>query len=95
MTNIYVGNLSFDVSDTQLQESFAAFGAVDKANVVTDRMTGRSRGFGFIEMPNDEEANAAIESLNGSDLGGRQITVNVAKPKADRPRGGGGRDRRW
>jgi RNA recognition motif-containing protein len=95
MTNIYVGNLSFDVSEAQLQESFAAFGAVSKANVVTDRMTGRSRGFGFVEMANDDEGKAAIEGLNGSDMGGRTITVNVARPKADRNRGGGGRDRRW
>ena len=99
MTNIYVGNLSFDVSDAQLQEAFAAHGAVDQAKVVTDRMTGRSRGFGFVEKANDEEANAAIEALNGSDLGGRTITVNVARPKADRG-GGGGRGgdrggRRW
>ena len=90
MTNIYVGNLSFDVSDAQLQEAFGAHGAVDQAKVVTDRMTGRSRGFGFVEMSNDEEANAAIEALNGSDLGGRTITVNVARPKADRNSGGGG-----
>ena len=98
MTNIYVGNLSFDVSDTQLQEAFGAHGTVNKANVVTDRETGRSRGFGFVEMANDEEGKAAIEALNGSDLGGRAITVNVAKPREDRPRGGGGgggRDRRW
>ena len=96
MTNIYVGNLSFDVSDASLQEAFAAFGAVDKANVVTDRMTGRSRGFGFVEMANDEEATAAIEGLNGTELGGRTITVNVAKPREDRPRGGGGGGgRRW
>ncbi len=101
MTNIYVGNLSFDVTDASLQEAFAAFGAVDKANVVTDRMTNRSRGFGFVEMGNDEEGAAAIEGLNGTDLGGRTITVNVAKPREDRPRGGGGggggggRDRRW
>ncbi len=99
MTNIYVGNLSFDVSDAGLQEAFAAFGAVDKANVVTDRMTGRSRGFGFVEMANDDEAKAAIEALNGSDLSGRTLTVNLAKPKEDRPRGGGGGggggDRRW
>ena len=98
MTNIYVGNLSFDVSDASLQEAFAAFGAVDKANVVTDRMTGRSRGFGFVEMGNDEEATAAIEGLNGTELGGRTITVNVAKPREDRPRGGGGGGgggRRW
>ena len=102
MTNIYVGNLSFDVSDSQLQEAFAAYGAVDQAKVVVDRMTGRSRGFGFVEMPKDEEANAAIEALNGSELGGRTITVNVARPKTDRNKGGGGgrdrdggRSRRW
>ena len=108
MTNIYVGNLSFDASDAQLQEAFAAFGTVNKASVVTDRMTGRSRGFGFVEMAKDDEAKAAIEGLNGSELGGRNITVNVAKPKADRDSrggggsgyggsggGGGGRDRRW
>ena len=108
MTNIYVGNLSFDVTEAQLQEAFGAHGTVSKANLVTDRMTGRSRGFGFVEMPNDEEGNAAIEALNGSDMGGRTITVNVARPKTDRPRGGGGgggygggggggggRDRRW
>lgn len=97
MTNIYVGNLSFDVSDAALQEAFAAFGDVSKASVVTDRMTGRSRGFGFVEMSNDTEGAAAIEGLNGTDLGGRAITVNIAKPKVDRGRGGGGggRDRRW
>ena len=100
MTNIYVGNLSFDVSDAQLQEAFGAHGTVDKANVVTDRVTGRSRGFGFVEMGNDEEGAAAIAGLNDTDLGGRTIKVNVAKPREDRPRGGGGgggggRDRRW
>ena len=101
MTNIYVGNLSFDVSDAQLQEAFGAHGTVNKASVVTDRMTGRSRGFGFVEMANDDEGNAAIEGLNGSELGGRTITVNVAKPREDRPRGGGGGggggggNRRW
>ena len=99
MTNIYVGNLSFDVSDAQLQEAFGAHGDVSKASVVTDRMTGRSRGFGFVEMANDDEAAAAIEALNGTDLGGRTITVNVARPRADRNRGGGGGSRgggrRW
>ena len=100
MTNIYVGNLSFDVSDAQLQEAFSAYGAVNKASVVTDRMTGRSRGFGFVEMAKDDEAKAAIEGLNGSELGGRALTVNIAKPKAERSSGGGGgggggRDRRW
>ena len=97
MTNIYVGNLSFDVSDAQLQEAFGAHGTVNKASVVNDRMTGRSRGFGFVEMDNDDEGKAAIEALNGSDLGGRNLTVNLAKPREDRPRGGGGgnRDSRW
>ena len=92
--DIYVGNLSFDVSGAQLRESFVAFGTVNKANVITDRDTGRSRGFGFVEMANDDEANAAIEGLNGTELGGRQITVNVAKPRVDRNRNGGGRDHR-
>ena len=95
MTSIYVGNLSFDVSDAQLQESFAAFGSVGNAKVIVDRATGRSRGFGFVEMPEDEEANAAIEALDGSELAGRQIVVNVAKPRADRNRGGADRGRRW
>ena len=101
MTNIYVGNLSFDVSDAQLQEAFGAHGTVNKASVVTDRMTGRSRGFGFVEMAKDEEGKAAIEALNGSELGGRTLTVNLAKPREDRPRGGGGGggggggNRRW
>ena len=92
MTNIYVGNLSFDVSDAQLQGAFAAFGTVNKASVVTDRMTGRSRGFGFVEMAKDDEGRKAIESLNGSELGGRQITVSLAKPRQDRQSSGyGGR----
>lgn len=86
MTNIYVGNLSFNISEAQLQEAFAAFGAVNKASVVMDRMSGRSRGFGFVEMAKDEEAEAAIAGLNGSQLDGRTITVNIAKPKTDRPR---------
>ena len=90
MTNIYVGNLSFDVSDAQLQGAFAAFGTVNKTNVITDRMTGRSRGFGFVEMAKDNEAKTAIEGLNGSELGGRQITVNLAKPREDRQSSGYG-----
>lgn len=91
MTNIYVGNLSFDCTDAQLQEAFGAHGTVTKASVITDRMTGRSRGFGFVEMSSDEEANAAIEALNGTELAGRAITVNVAKPRVERDsRGGGG-----
>ena len=99
MTNIYVGNLSFDVSDASLQEAFEAHGTVNKASVVTDRMTGRSRGFGFVEMANDDEAAAAIEAMNGTDLAGRAITVNIAKPREDRGGGsrggGGGGGRRW
>jgi len=95
VTNIYVGNLSFDVSEAQLEEAFAAFGAVNKSNVITDRQTGKSRGFGFVEMASNDEVRTAIEALNGSELGGRTITVSVAKPRVDRNRGGGGRDRRW
>ena len=99
MTNIYVGNISFQCSDTDLEQLFAQFGQVDRANVVIDRQTGRSRGFGFVEMPNDEEAQKAIAELNGKEVDGRALTVNVAKPREDRPArggtrsGGGGRDR--
>ena len=94
MTNIYVGNLSFDSADADLEQAFAAFGTVNQAKVIVDRATGRSRGFGFVEMPKDEEARAAIEALNGSELGDRVITVSVAKPRQDRGRGGD-RGRRW
>ena len=97
MTNIYVGNMSFDSADADLEQAFAAFGTVNQAKVIVDRATGRSRGFGFVEMPKDEEAQAAIEALNGSELGDRVITASVAKPRQDRNRGGGGgdRERRW
>ncbi len=94
MTNIYVGNMSFDSSDADLEQAFAAFGTVNQAKVIVDRATGRSRGFGFVEMPKDEEARAAIEALNGSELGDRVITVSVAKPRQDRS-SGGDRGRRW
>jgi len=90
MTKIYVGNLPFDTSEEQLQQEFAAFGTVQSVSVVTDRMTGRSRGFAFVEMPNDTEAQAAIEALNGKDFGGRAINVNVARPQTERRGGGGG-----
>ena len=93
--NIFVGNLSFDTRDEGLREAFAAHGAVDTSQVVMDRDTGRSRGFGFVEMPDAGEANAAISALNGSDLGGRPLTVNEAKPRAPRGNGGGGGGRRW
>lgn len=90
--NIYVGNLPFRFSDEDLAALFRPHGAVESASVVTDRDTGRSRGFGFVVMPDDNEARTAIEELAGSDVGGRQLTVNEARPRQDR-RGGGGRDR--
>jgi cold-inducible RNA-binding protein len=93
--NIYVGNLSFNVSEADLRDAFQAFGAVEKAAIITDKGTGQSRGFGFVEMPNREEATKAIGALNGKDLKCRAIMVNEAQPKIDRPRGGfgGGRGR--
>ncbi len=89
MTNIYVGNISFQTSDADLEQLFAEYGRVDRANVVMDRQTGRSRGFGFVEMANDAEAQKAIAELNGKELGGRTLTVNVARPRTDRPARGG------
>lgn len=86
---IYVGNLSFSVSEEQLSSAFAQFGAVDSAKIVTDRETGRSKGFGFVEMPVDSEADQAIEKLNGTDLNGRNINVSEARPQENKPRGGG------
>lgn len=88
--NIYVGNLSFDETDDTLEEAFSAHGEVESARVITDRYSGRSRGFGFVEMPNKEEAEAAIAALNGTDLGGRTLTVNESKPREGGRRGGGG-----
>jgi RNA recognition motif-containing protein len=84
--NIYVGNLSFEVSEDELRETFQTYGEVSSANVITDKFTGKSRGFGFVEMPKDEEAQAAIEALNGFDLNGRSLDVNEARPRNDRPR---------
>jgi RNA recognition motif-containing protein len=84
---LYVGNLSFDTTDNDLRQAFAAYGQVDSAKTVTDRETGRSRGFGFVEMPNDAEARKAMQTLDGKDLQGRTIKVNEAKPREDRPRG--------
>ncbi|MCX6645893.1 MAG: RNA-binding protein [bacterium] len=91
--NIYVGNLGYDVSDDQLQSAFQAYGEVESARVITDRDTGRSKGFGFVEMPDQKQALAATNALNGTELGGRTITVNEARPKEPRRddrRGGGG-----
>jgi cold-inducible RNA-binding protein len=90
MKNLYVGNLPHSTTEAELRQVFEAHGAVEKVTLVTDRDTGRSRGFGFVEMANANEADAAIATLNGSDLGGRPLTINEAKPKTDRPRGGGG-----
>jgi len=95
--NIYVANLSYGVSDADLKELFQEYGEVSSASVITDRETGRSRGFGFVEMPNDAEALKAIKELNGVEYDGKVITVNPAKPKTERKdfknnnrRGGGG-----
>lgn len=86
---IFVGNLSRDVSDQDLQEAFESFGSVDSATVVKDKFTGESRGFGFVEMPAQAEAQAAISGMNGKDLKGRAINVNEARPREDRGGGGG------
>jgi RNA recognition motif-containing protein len=88
---LYVGNLSYDTSDSDLQRLFEEFGTVESAQVISDRETGRSKGFGFVEMGSDQEAQAAINALNGKEVGGRALTVNEAKPREDRGGGGGGR----
>jgi cold-inducible RNA-binding protein len=88
---LYVGNLPFAVDDAALNGEFSKVGTVTSARVITDRETGRSRGYGFVEMESDEMATAAIEQLNGQSLGGRNISVSEARPQTDRPGGGGGR----
>jgi RNA recognition motif-containing protein len=87
---LYVGNLGYGVTDSDLQKMFAAHGTVESAQVIMDRDTGRSKGFGFVEMASDQEAQAAIQALSGSDAGGRQLTVNEARPKPEGGRGGPG-----
>ena len=87
---LFVGNLSYEVDDNGLNELFAAHGTIESANVITDRATGQSKGFGFVEMSSDDEAAAAIEALNGQEHGGRPLTVNEARPREDRRGGGGG-----
>ena len=87
---LYVGNLSFNTTEASLTEAFAPFGQVSRATLVTDRDTGRARGFGFVEMGSAAEAQAAIQGLDGKSVDGRQIQVNVAKPREDRGGGGGG-----
>src|SRR3954463_13721718 len=89
-TKLYVGNLSFRTTSEELRDAFAAVGTVESASVIEDRETGRSRGFAFVEMATPEEAAAAIEAFNGKDFGGRNLTVNEAKPRQDRGGGGGG-----
>lgn len=100
--NIYVGNLSYGVTDDNLREVFEAYGEVSSAKVITDKYSGRSKGFGFVEMDNDAEGNAAIEQLDGAEIDGRSVKVNEARPREERPRrdnfrggnggdGGGGR----
>ncbi len=91
MKNIFVGNLDFHTSEDELRQLFEPYGQVDRVSILTDRDTGRSRGFGFVEMANSEEGDKAIAALNGSQLGGRTLNVNEARPKAERS--GSGRDR--
>ncbi len=91
MKNLYVGNLPHSTTESELRNLFEAHGSVEKITLVTDRDTGRSRGFGFVEMANASEADRAIAALNGTALGGRTLTINEARPKAERPKGGGHR----
>ncbi len=94
--NIYIGNLSFDAKDADLQEAFSAYGKVDSASVIKDKVTGQSRGFGFVEMPNASEGQAAIQALNGTALKGREMRVNEARPREEgfsRQGGGSGGSR--
>ena len=89
---LFVGNLSFNVTENDLQDAFAAHGTVTETNLMMDRSTGRPRGFGFVTMSSAEEAQKAIDALNGKELDGRALTVNVAKPREERPAGGGRRE---
>ena len=90
MLNLYVGNLPYSMNDQELSELFSEIGQVRSAKVMSDRETGRSRGFGFVEMEEDNDGREAIEKLNGQDCGGRALVVNEARPREERPRGGGG-----
>ncbi|HEV3511713.1 MAG TPA: RNA-binding protein [Candidatus Sulfotelmatobacter sp.] len=90
MKNIFVGNLSFNTNEDELRQLFESYGQVDRVSIMTDRDTGRSRGFGFVEMASNEDGEKAIAGLNGSQVGGRTINVNEARPKAERAGGGGG-----
>src|SRR5215510_3431599 len=89
-TKLFVGNISFNTTENDLQDAFAAHGTVVEANLMVDRMSGRPRGFAFVTMSTPDEAQKAIEAMNGASLDGRNLTVNIARPKEDRPPGGGG-----
>ncbi len=89
-TKLFVGNLSFDTTENDLHDAFAAHGTVIEANLMMDRMSGRPRGFGFVTMGSADEAQKAIDALNGASIGGRNLTVNIARPREERPGGGGG-----
>lgn len=94
--NIYVGNVAFTATENQLSDLFAEYGEVSSVKIITDKFTGRSKGFAFVEMPNDSEANEALNALNGLEINGRNLNVTEARPKEDRPRNdyhGGGNDR--
>jgi cold-inducible RNA-binding protein len=91
--NIFVGNLSFHTNEDELRQLFEGYGQVDRVSIMTDRDTGRSRGFGFVEMTSNEDGEKAIAALNGTQVGGRTINVNEARPKTERGSGGGGRER--
>jgi RNA recognition motif-containing protein len=91
--NIYVGNLSFEATEEDLQGAFESFGKVESVKIIKDKYSGQSRGFGFVEMPSTDEAKSAISGLNGKELKGRTLSVNEARPRTERPRGGGGRGR--
>ncbi|MBI5092318.1 MAG: RNA-binding protein [Candidatus Hydrogenedentes bacterium] len=96
--NIYVGNLAYGATEDDLTQAFGAFGKVDSARIIMDKATGRSKGFGFVEMPNAAEGQAAIDGINNTDIKGRAVKVNEARPKeegGDRPRGGGGGGRSY
>jgi RNA recognition motif-containing protein len=92
---LFVGNLSFNTTENDLQDAFAAHGTVVEANLMVDRMSGRPRGFGFVTMSSPEEAQRAIEAMNGAQLDGRPLTVNIARPREERPAGGGGGRREY
>jgi RNA recognition motif-containing protein len=93
--NIYVGNLSYGVTEDELRNAFGAFGEISSVSLITDKFSGQSKGFGFVEMPNNAEADAAIKALNETPLKGRNMRVNQAKPRADRPPRSGGAPRRY